>query len=332
MPAGTDLVTWNPRKGDTGDDRYSLPDEETVFTPGGRDQVVSDPPSLDDVNNAYGWWQILLELARRIPNYKGIYSTSLAYRLPEIGWPLRKNWNSSNRSGPQRYSIQEMRLDTEVIRMVDQYSRVDYSPWPTYPWQDPYPSSGPMSFTKTMIFDFRKALATDCITVNADNDDSVDAEGNPPTMYQRSDAAGTGWELPASFLGNPYWCGMLWNFNTEGRWRRIRAYRRFKIPTWIPTLSASQIVFRTWYAISGYIYKAPYMSIVPDNWGTLGSLEATWSASAEKPKITAITTPTPGEEMTYILTSPNEISGTKTDDHNQVHDPGNLIQLRLYTA
>lgn len=57
-----DLITWNPRIGATGDDRYTIP-------PGTRIEVAgasfSDPPTLAEVNAALGLNQVVAEINRR---------------------------------------------------------------------------------------------------------------------------------------------------------------------------------------------------------------------------------------------------------------------------
>lgn len=68
MPAGTDLVTWNPRVGATGTDRYRWPAELPLYagTPASF-YANPDRPTLAEVNASEGWNQMVAEINRRIP-------------------------------------------------------------------------------------------------------------------------------------------------------------------------------------------------------------------------------------------------------------------------
>jgi len=63
MPEGTDLITWSPRRGTSGDDRYDVPDN-THFEAGDY-AGYSDPPTLAEVNAGSGLNQIIAEYKRR---------------------------------------------------------------------------------------------------------------------------------------------------------------------------------------------------------------------------------------------------------------------------
>jgi hypothetical protein len=70
MPAGTDLVTWSPRVGASGDDRYNLP-AEARFEAGS--SSFSTTPTLAEVNASSGMNQVIAECRRRrsfTPSFK----------------------------------------------------------------------------------------------------------------------------------------------------------------------------------------------------------------------------------------------------------------------
>lgn len=62
MPAGTDLITWNPRVGATGDDRYNI-DLNTAI--GAGSSSYSSPPTISEINAGSGINQIIAEVNRR---------------------------------------------------------------------------------------------------------------------------------------------------------------------------------------------------------------------------------------------------------------------------
>ena len=61
MPAGTDLITWSPRKGTSGDDRYD-PDSTAVRA---GSSSYSTLPAISEINAATGMNQIIAEINRR---------------------------------------------------------------------------------------------------------------------------------------------------------------------------------------------------------------------------------------------------------------------------
>ena len=63
MPLGTDIISWSPRVGDTGDDRYD-PGETPLFT-GSSTAVRPKLPTIAEVNASQGINQVLLEMWRR---------------------------------------------------------------------------------------------------------------------------------------------------------------------------------------------------------------------------------------------------------------------------
>jgi hypothetical protein len=69
MPAGTDLVIWNPRVGATGNDRYRWPSNIPLYA-GTPESFYADParPTLAEVNASEGWNQMVAEMNRRTPN------------------------------------------------------------------------------------------------------------------------------------------------------------------------------------------------------------------------------------------------------------------------
>ena len=68
MPEGEELVVWNPRIGETGDDRYKWPPDLPLHA-GTPSTGFEDPlnPTIEEVNAAEGLNQIVAEIRRRTP-------------------------------------------------------------------------------------------------------------------------------------------------------------------------------------------------------------------------------------------------------------------------
>jgi hypothetical protein len=74
MPLGTDIITWNPRRGSSGNDRYTFPDDTAIKV---GSSSYSSPPTIDEVNAGSGINQIIAEYNRRIPRSDDIVDPSL---------------------------------------------------------------------------------------------------------------------------------------------------------------------------------------------------------------------------------------------------------------
>lgn len=63
MPAGTDIITYAPRVGSSGDDRYTLPSESRINY--GDNSGFSSPPTISQINASSGINQIIGEINLR---------------------------------------------------------------------------------------------------------------------------------------------------------------------------------------------------------------------------------------------------------------------------
>jgi hypothetical protein len=173
MPAGTELIIWNPRAGATGDDRYRWPEELPVYGGTAKSAFV-DPalPTLAEVQAANGWNQLVAEIRRRY-----IYT-----REPCGGiWsPTNTNNIPYHANQEPQYSPEDVISDAPVLTTdnpnagygavkqitdVLSYSRLYYQAQmitafesSTFAVSPPQPGSG---WLRDRIFELRKALATD---------------------------------------------------------------------------------------------------------------------------------------------------------------------------
>ena len=137
MPAGTDLITWSPRVGATGDDRYNV-EENTKIEVGATS--FSSPPTLAEVNAASGINQVIAECKRR---YYQLFRSLLA--------------TPSYISSESKYStvlLSTLKTNINTVR--------------TYEYQTSY------SFTafdikplRQNLLELRKSLATDHFFINS---------------------------------------------------------------------------------------------------------------------------------------------------------------------
>ncbi len=134
-------ATWSPRKGDTGDDAFSLPDKQvirmgTLIGPGA-------DPTLDNVNSATHIVQILRDIERRNLAINGSWSGDSS-TYPPFKFGIRGSFSLSPHWRPDY-------LQGEVDALRAQMIADDY------PWSEPAPRKGQV-VRPSDIFDFRKAL------------------------------------------------------------------------------------------------------------------------------------------------------------------------------
>lgn len=172
MPAGTDLVSWFPRTGATGDDRYTWDINEIIYPgPSG----YSDPPLLSEINdttNFGGFNGIIAEINRRNRFYyntrgKGSFTaTAYVSSVDEVNGTLFKN----------------LRTAIDTIRSRERLS--------TYSWNAifsgaiasaPIAAGSSVELIPEVFSDLRKALATDKLVAQGyipDGDNNLRAHRN----------------------------------------------------------------------------------------------------------------------------------------------------------
>ena len=80
-------IIWNPRRGDTEDDRYYWPEDVKLFS--GPTDIYSDPPTIEEVNSGSGINQFIAELWRRHKLFTPGYSIEPIF----LDEDLSKSWN-----------------------------------------------------------------------------------------------------------------------------------------------------------------------------------------------------------------------------------------------
>jgi hypothetical protein len=138
MPEGTDLITWSPRVGATGDDRYDIPAGEVISA---GTTEYSDPPTLAEVNSGSGINQVIAEYQRR----RAITNT-----MPVYGGDLSGFSYVSSDTKIQSATITDMRSNINALRQRELSSL--YSPW--------YSETTGI-ITGALLSDLRKSLAID---------------------------------------------------------------------------------------------------------------------------------------------------------------------------
>ena len=163
MPAGTDLVTWSPRVGASGDDRYTLP-ANTRITAGG--SSYSSFPLLSEVNAGSDYNQFASELKRRQTDL-GI---AVSHPLATAGLTKASTALSAN-------------SQIDAIRSAEGSS--------AWSWSEA-PSVGSVA-TASHILESRKALATDHFHFPIPDLGSSSTSAN---NYQTTRYIGTGYYPP----------------------------------------------------------------------------------------------------------------------------------------
>jgi len=336
MPAGTDLVTWNPRVGDTGDDRYTVPEnDEVVFTTASREDAFSDPPTLDEVNAAHGLWQIMAEIRRRCPTTNDLFqssSTQPTFTFPDVGVQLRYNTGT--------FSLTNLRNQIVRIRQSELITDVAAS----YTWTETISAGCPI--LKAHIKEMRKALATDCFTLYAYKPDSFPGGAQTYGLQQNLNDA----DLSELYLGKIVWPpdpnnvfghGGAWGVkNSSLTWGRARQYRNFIISSGLPTIGVAKFVLPIYVQGAGgtiQLYQSSYLGTIgTEDWGSFGTSVASWTPATESPRL--ITLPTPpvaGDQLSFVLAHDSEVTFSKVSRWGIIGSDYTYyrnILLRLYTA
>lgn len=158
MPAGTDIVTWSPRVGATGDDRYSVPASTGILA--GATDGYSGTPTITEVNAGSAFNQIGAEIKRR--------GGSASY-VAAGDFVLATTFNT-------------WKTQIDTIRSNEKRSAFSWSELPV--------SAGDVIKTDA-IKELRKALATDFIYLVADSTNTgLKKLGNPyppSSLFLQSD-------------------------------------------------------------------------------------------------------------------------------------------------
>jgi hypothetical protein len=148
MPSGTDIITWSPRVGASGDDRYD-PGEARVAA-GTASGTFSDPPTLAQVNAATGMNQVVAEILRRCWGS----SPASTWLVPGLMSGITPSWfPTSGRIKQSGNPWDLLKSDIDDIRTCEELSAYSWSGYPTI-------TAGERIARETVLH-LRKALATD---------------------------------------------------------------------------------------------------------------------------------------------------------------------------
>jgi hypothetical protein len=328
MPAGTDLITWNPRVGATSDDRYDIAADTPIKN---GTYAYSDPPTIDEVNSGTGINQIIAEINRRAGENEVL---------------IEDNYYSQSYVGNgAKIAVQNFTTLIDAARVNAEQSA--YS-WPTTP------VAGNV-VDQNWFFHMRKALAIDHIPVYLNLSDHtvisgfqeklafyIDAQNNfyPPTT--RTVAANNLYIKVGQDFASP-------------RYYEWRGYLFFRIPSSIPTLGDAKLSVvwledqsDTNFTLDFYRSNSHLPPFTTADWGNLDNLEGSIAASGisvgSRSEIdvdhTAISG---GSGTTYIIVSDREVADTTPageewitiqthNDSPPLTDPQSVPILKLYTA
>jgi hypothetical protein len=313
VPAGTDLIQWVPRVGDTGDDRYD-PGEARIVA--GLDDF-SAIPTIAEVNASSGVNQIRAELIRRTLN-KGGTDYFVPGTYTGVTYPATQTANV-------RIGTIEATTKTaiDMVRVAEQSSA--YS-WGTM-------GTAGTRISRANMLAFRKALAIDCIH-----------------WFRSERATETGHSIRAACLTYPTpdnWAILTSAAAGEGpysaRKAKYRGYLNFKLPAGLPADMTASLY--CWYT-RGNVYTTKlfrsdsYLGpIDTGDWGNLdteifSAANNTFAASAAteyKVELALSETWQPSTDYTIIFAHGEEIanSGPYSSSDSMQAGTGGAAQMRL---
>jgi len=191
MPAGTDLITWNPRVGATGDDRYKWPESIPFYIGTPKASFANpDKPTITEVNVAEGWNQVIAETVRRMPTVEEqtgpggwgpifpmplaeeqIISIPVGGRTPwwtgntvmdphVIARDISSNWQFSEFTSlarPNTPGNSAAAVSTATTLIISHEGRTEPTPAPSFPAE--------VKLTRDLIMTLRKRLSIDHLAI-----------------------------------------------------------------------------------------------------------------------------------------------------------------------
>ena len=302
MPAGEDLITWNPRVGDAGNDRYDVP-PCTPITAG--PNAYSNPPTIAEINAGSGLNQVIAEVLRRIALTYGYIAppdyVEAGDRITPSVWNTCKN----------------------AISTLEGYEQRSGSGWSG----TQFPLSSGDVPKRVDLLALRKALATDHIFVPWILNDEQE-------YYGVWDDGGT--KRVMAF--HPASVGL----STYGGGRYFRPYFCFNIPLGLPSLGPSKFratlehrytFTRTHELYRSDAYLAPVRSA---HWGHLDHLEDSILSTDIPPDLAYTELNINGAALgpggvTYIMATAGAPTGTE-GDYVWYEGSSYLPNLKLYTS
>lgn len=275
MPAGTDLITWSPRVGATGDDRYNVP-ADSVIEAGS--SSYSDPPTLEEVNAGSGVNQIIAEHNRRC----AFYDASSVLCLGSGASGATIGYVSSN-TVITAAAFSTWRTNINTVMAVENKA--------AFSWTSPSPAAQvKIRKDSGAVFDMRKALATDSFLICLSKSDHV-SESTMTSGLIRQDnfyPPTTTLAYTQTFIPSGSYMSLLAGQSAAklagANWRytKARTYLFFRIPSSVPSIGDAQLLYRH----DGYIFGAladftvrlyksnsHLVPLLTSHWGNLDALQ-----------------------------------------------------------
>lgn len=305
MPEGIDLVTWNPRVGASGDDRYAWPPEARLFA---GPSVFSNPPTLQEVNAASGLNQLVGETARRrYLQATGFFQGDVQTSRTLLGLLMSGIGSTRNLEGRPTFPF------TKTSWNKDEAFRAQH------------------------LLEMRKALATDYIAVYPN---LAEYRYEPALQSTFRNLTASRAAFPATAWGFDIIDGVSDAFGQSfagGMFNRIRRYDFFQIPPAIPPIGQVRLKVRyfrgLFTGLEARIYRtAQYVGPLSANDapGNLDILEAAFPNAGLPPQYSdqefavSVIGMTPGAKVSYIYATDREI--------NQVQPIGYEVDLIIWSA
>lgn len=330
MPVGTDIITWDPRVGSTGDDRYD-PGEDIRIEAGASD--YSSRPTHTEINARSGINQILAEANRRI-------------------WP----GNSQNRINANvslfNYVSAGDRID--AADLTDLNTRINN----VRDWEN----QSAFSFTRAVaagdiikrndVLEWRKALASDYFTefINGNDYSSWSSSAGQDTIRRN------GASYPPGGPGSLLTSLRLGQLGDSSGFALYRFYMFFDFDSTFPTFASADLHLFITSVGAGHqsgntmdIYRSnsDLAPLGTGDWGNLDNLEnstliTSLSAPSQYNTFALTNIPAAGNSWTLIAVTADEVNGNApsqplfgTDNetvitYNNINLPG-VTFIRLFT-
>ena len=238
MPAGTDLITWSPRVGATGDDRYTLP-ANTRITAGG--SSYSSLPLLSEVNAG---------------SYHNQFASELKRRQTDLGIAPSHGLATAGLSKASTALSANSQID--AIRSAEGSS--------AWSWSEA-PSTGSVA-TASHILESRKALATDHFHFPIPD---LELDSTDVNNYQTTRYHGTGY-YPPTYQNNLSRSVKRAGQDVLGSsFGAYRFFRVFTVPYSYETIASATLTFDLT-SVTGSGFKLRiYRSSIPLTIGIIAS-------------------------------------------------------------
>lgn len=300
MPAGTDIITWSPRVGNSGDDRYDPGD--ALIKAG--NSTFSSRPTVNEVNGATGLNQVIADVNRRSWDntnyyvYAGLNMAALSYVA------------AGDRILAQTFNTLKERITN--IRTLENQS--------AYSWGSFWVVAAGQKILQDHLQDLRKALAFDRIFIPPYKIDNKVSGTIYPSLAEHG----------ATVTLNTFGSHTMGYERSGGdpTGYRYRTYVFFNIDGGFPTLGD---VKHTFAAQNTHLDGTDYVRIHRSNsylgpidtgdWGNLDNLELDLAVSTYLPDGNVYTITASVANPTAFTSNVSLIAGTKSEETAYPGDP-----------